>query len=150
MHVPTSIKSVLACYASVRMMRKRGIRQCVCVSVCVDCYSCSRINEVQVRVSIGFQSCFLGWQWLDLQNKALFLSYAYLECHCSPFRRVRSKICSPSVATLLSSQPCTRTLAIGSCRVRRELQGSADLPLLHELLASIVFNNNHGQSLPTI
>ncbi len=27
---------------------------CVCLSVCVDCYSCSRINEVQVRVSIGF------------------------------------------------------------------------------------------------
>ncbi len=26
----------------------------VCVSV--DCYSCSRINEVQVRVSIGFYS----------------------------------------------------------------------------------------------
>ncbi len=26
----------------------------VCVSVCVDCYSSSRINEVQVRVSIGF------------------------------------------------------------------------------------------------
>ncbi len=26
----------------------------VCVSVCVDCYSCSGINEVQVRVSIGF------------------------------------------------------------------------------------------------
>ncbi len=24
------------------------------VCVCVDCYSCSRINEVQVRVSIGF------------------------------------------------------------------------------------------------
>ncbi len=24
----------------------------VCVTVCVDCYSCSRINEVQVRVSI--------------------------------------------------------------------------------------------------
>ncbi len=30
----------------------------VCVSVCVDC---SRINEVQVRVSIGFLSCFLGF-----------------------------------------------------------------------------------------
>ncbi len=26
----------------------------VCMSVCVDCYSCSVINEVQVRVSIGF------------------------------------------------------------------------------------------------
>ena len=27
---------------------------CVSVSVCVDCCSCSRINEVYVRVSIGF------------------------------------------------------------------------------------------------
>ncbi len=27
---------------------------CVCLSVCVDCDSCLRINEVQVRVSIGF------------------------------------------------------------------------------------------------
>ncbi len=27
---------------------------CLCLSVCVDCYSCSRIYEVQVRVSIGF------------------------------------------------------------------------------------------------
>ncbi len=26
----------------------------VCLCVCVDCYSCSVINEVQVRVSIGF------------------------------------------------------------------------------------------------
>ncbi len=26
----------------------------VCVSVCVDRYSCSRMNQVQVRVSIGF------------------------------------------------------------------------------------------------
>ncbi len=28
----------------------------VCWCVCVDCYSCSRINEVQVRVSIDFNS----------------------------------------------------------------------------------------------
>ncbi len=26
----------------------------VCLCVCVDCYSCSRMNQVQVRVSIGF------------------------------------------------------------------------------------------------
>ena len=38
-------------YTLVRM-RKRGI--CGIVFVCVDYYSCSRINEVQVRVSIGF------------------------------------------------------------------------------------------------
>ncbi len=29
---------------------------CVCLSVCVDCYSCSRINKVKVRVCIGFYS----------------------------------------------------------------------------------------------
>ena len=28
----------------------------MCLCVCVDWYSCSRINEVQVRVSIGFYS----------------------------------------------------------------------------------------------
>ncbi len=38
--------------------------------------------------------------------------FAYLECHC---RIVRSQTCPPSVATLLSSYLCTRTLAIGSC-----------------------------------
>ncbi len=27
---------------------------CVCLCVCLGCYSCSGINEVQVRVSIGF------------------------------------------------------------------------------------------------
>ncbi len=33
----------------------------VCLYVCVDCYSCSRMNQVQVRVSIGFLSCLLGF-----------------------------------------------------------------------------------------
>ncbi len=33
---------------------------CVCLSVYVDCYSCSRINIVQVRVSIGFYILFVG------------------------------------------------------------------------------------------
>ena len=38
---------------------------CVGLSVFVDCYSCSSINEVQVRVSIGFQSCFLDFNlWI--------------------------------------------------------------------------------------
>ncbi len=27
---------------------------CICMSVCPGCYNCSMINEVQVRVSIGF------------------------------------------------------------------------------------------------
>ena len=30
-------------------------------------------------------------------------SFAYFECHCSLFRRVRSKTCPRTVATLLSS-----------------------------------------------
>ena len=30
----------------------------------------------QVRVSIGFLSCSLGFNFVDLQNKALFSSYA--------------------------------------------------------------------------
>ncbi len=33
----------------------------VCVSVCVDCYSCSMINEVQVRASLGFFLDFNLW-----------------------------------------------------------------------------------------
>ncbi len=39
-----------------------------------------------------------------------------------------------------------------AARVRRELQGSADAAINFrlELLASIVFNNSHGGSLPTL
>ncbi len=68
----------------------------VCLCVCVDCYSCSRINEVQVRVSIGFYShVFLdSYLWIckiKLRSRVM-PSFAYLECHCSLFRRVRSKL----------------------------------------------------------
>ncbi len=35
----------------------------VCLSVCVVCYSCSRINEVQVRVSIVFYSLVM-FSWI--------------------------------------------------------------------------------------
>ena len=50
---------------------------CVCVCLyCVEYFSCSMINEVQVRVSVGFLSCFLGFLFVDLQNKASFSSYA--------------------------------------------------------------------------
>ncbi len=74
----------------------------LCVCVCRLVYSCSRINQVQVRVFIGFYShVFL--LFVDLQNNALFSSHAYLECYCSLFRRVPSKTCLLSVATLLSS-----------------------------------------------
>ena len=71
--------------------------------------SCSKINEVQVRVSsyvfLVLELC-LVLLTLEGQNNAWFSSYtsfAYLECHCNLFRRVRSKTCSLSVATLLSS-----------------------------------------------
>ncbi len=39
-------------YASVPM--RSEVYGSVCVCVCVECYSCSMLNEVQVRVSIGF------------------------------------------------------------------------------------------------
>ena len=75
--------------------------------VCVDYFRCSRINEVQVRVSIGssshvFLACYLWICKIKLCSRVM-PSFAYLECHCSLFRRVRSKTFSPSVATLLSS-----------------------------------------------
>ncbi len=84
----------------------------MCVCVCVDCYSCSRINKLQVRVSIGsYSHVFLdSYLWIckiKLNSRVMMTGlvdrFAYLECHCSLFRRVRSKTCSPSVATLLSS-----------------------------------------------
>ena len=41
-------------YGSVSVSVCLCVCVCVCLSVCVDCYSCSRMNQVQVRVSIGF------------------------------------------------------------------------------------------------
>ena len=52
-------------------------------------------------------------------------SFAYLEHHCSLFIRVRSKTCLWSVATLLSSYFCTRTLAIGSCKSEKRAADAA-------------------------
>ncbi len=43
----------------------------LCVCVCVDYYSCSMMNEMQVRTSIGFYSHV----FLDLQIKASLSSY---------------------------------------------------------------------------
>ncbi len=59
----------------------------MCVCVCVDCYSCSVINKVKVRASIGLLSRFLGFQFVDLQTKALLsimASFAYVEKLQSP------------------------------------------------------------------
>ena len=36
----------------------------VCVCVCVDCYSCSSINEVQVRVSMLLVSFLDFYSWI--------------------------------------------------------------------------------------
>ncbi len=76
----------------------------VSVCLCVDCCSCSRINEVQVRVASSH--VFLGLQFVDLQImlcSRVIARFAYLECHCSLFRTVRNKTCPCSVSTLLSS-----------------------------------------------
>ena len=41
-------------YSTHAQARYMVVYLCVYLSVCVDGYSCSRINEVQVRVSEGF------------------------------------------------------------------------------------------------
>ncbi len=47
-------------------------------------------------------------------------SFAYLECHCSLFRRVRSRVLLLYLV-----------VSMAAARVRRELQGSADMqPLI--------------------
>ena len=48
-----SLEACLGAHAPARYMVVCLCVQSVCACVCVDCYSCSRINEVQVRVSIG-------------------------------------------------------------------------------------------------
>ncbi len=56
------------------------------------------------------------------------------------------------ILTVLGPSSCPCTIYNVAARVRRELQGSADAAINFrlELLASIVFNNNHGRSLPTL
>ncbi len=58
---------------------KRGIRQCVCVSVCLCrvLYICSMINEVQVRVSSHvFLDLIRGFA---LRSRAMASQFAYFE-----------------------------------------------------------------------
>ena len=45
---------VLICLSAHAQARYTVVCVCVCLSVCLGCYSCSGINEVQVSVSIGF------------------------------------------------------------------------------------------------
>ncbi len=131
--------------------------RCACASEVYGSVCVCRLLQLlkdQSSVSKSFYSThvYLDFNLWDLQNNALFSSYAYLKCHCSLFRRVHSKTCPWSVATLLSSWLCTRTLAIGSCNSEKRaarLCTDAAINFRHELLASIVFNNNHDRSLPT-
>ncbi len=53
-------------------------------------------------------------------------SFTYLECHCSLFRRVRSKTCPWCVATLLVVCSTLERWVLVAATVRRELQGSTD------------------------
>ena len=50
----------------------------VCLSVCVDCYSCSRTNEVQVRVSIGFLD-FNSWICKIILRSLVLLTWNGIE-----------------------------------------------------------------------
>ena len=72
---------------------------------------------------------------MDLQNKASFLIVLLTWNAFSEESVAKLVHRSPSVATLLSSELCTRTLAIlVAARVKRELQNSADLqPLILDL-----------------
>ncbi len=108
-------------YALVRM-RKRGIRQCVCVSVCLHVQTATAAQrsmkwkqESFYRLLVAF-SC--SWICKIMHHSRVIARFAWnaivapLQRHCSLFRTVRSETCSRSVATLLSSQLCTRTLAV--------------------------------------
>ncbi len=67
-----------------------------------------------VCVSIGFYShVYLDVNSWICKIMQVMPSFAYLECL---FKRVHSETCPWSVATLLSSLLCTRTLAIDSCK----------------------------------
>ena len=65
MHSSTHIHAFSNCYASVHMCAQV---RCICVSsICVHVCVSVRINEVQVRVSIGFYHDFNLWICLVLE-----------------------------------------------------------------------------------
>ncbi len=53
MPVPIKDNNALVCACASEVY---GSVFCVCVCVCVDCYSCSMVNEVQVKVCIQASS----------------------------------------------------------------------------------------------
>ncbi len=82
---------------------------CFCVCVCVDYYG--RSNKLSASKS--FYRLLVIFSWIaicGLLRSRVIARFAYLECHCSFFRTVHSKTCPWSVATVLSSWFCTRTL----------------------------------------
>ena len=136
-------------------MRKRGIYGSVfvCLCVCVDCYSCSRMNQVQVRVSIGFYSHV----YLDFNS---WICKIMLCFRVMPTWNAIAAFSEEHVAKLVyrvlllylvvSSALKNASYSMVAARVRRELQGSANAAINFrlELLASIVFNNNNGDHYP--
>ncbi len=90
----------------------------VCLSVCL-CRLLQLLKD-QRSASKGFYGLlvmdFNSWICKIMLRSRVMARFAYLECHCSLFRTVQSETCPCSVATLLSSQLCTKTLAIGSCK----------------------------------
>ncbi len=62
------------------------------VCLCVDCYNCSVINEVQeLHRLLAFLDCNSCIFKLNLRSQ-FRVSFAYFEGHCSLFRLVRSNI----------------------------------------------------------
>ena len=104
--------------------------RCACAS---EVYGSSLLLKDQSSASKSFyrpSHVFLDFNSWICKIKLPSQVMPNLECHC---RRARSKTCSPSVATLVSS-----ALAIGSCKSEKRAARHASRI---ELLASIVFNN---------
>ena len=72
-------------YAAVLRMHRTAAYGCVFVSVCLSvyyCYNCSTAEmKVQLRGFIGLSPFFLGFTFVDLENKASFSRYSQF---CSP------------------------------------------------------------------
>ena len=77
----------------------------MCLCVCLECYSCSRINEVQVRVSIGtltLTRILVRFSWIVKCGFAINNASSRVIATWNAIA-VRSKTSPCSVATLFSS-----------------------------------------------